>query len=351
MTSTTGPGHHMAREMLEQPRVLRALADRAEEIAATVAAVAPEPPAGTVIVARGSSDHAAVYARYLLEYAIGRPVALAAPSLYTRYDHRGDLTGWMAIGVSQSGATPEIVETLGAMGRAGARTLALTNVAGSALAEAADAALVLDAGDEIAVPATKTLTAQFAAFAHVAAGLGPVPWAPADWDGVVGAVDAALDDPDPVDALASRLGGIEELLVVARGFLYPAALEVGLKVAETNGIHTTGYSSADLRHGPIAVAEPGLHALCLVAAGPVARDVGEVAAALRARGVAVHAITEDANLVPAAEDVVPVASGVPEALAPLVQLVRGQQLARSLALVRGVDPDTPRGLNKVTLTT
>ena len=351
MTSTTGPGHHMAREMREQPRVLQALADRADEIGATVAAVAPEPPAGTVIVARGSSDHAAVYARYLLEYATGRPVALAAPSLYTRYDHRGDLAGWLAIGVSQSGATPEIVDTLGAMGRAGARTLALTNVAGSALADAADAALVLDAGEEVAVPATKTLTAQFAAFAHVAAALGPVPWQRADWDGVVAAVDAALADPEPVDALASRLGRIDELLVVARGFLYPAALEVGLKVAETTGIHTTGYSSADLQHGPIAVAEPGLHALCLVAGGPVARDVGEVAAALHDRGVAVHAISEDPGLVPAAEDVVPVRTGVPEALAPVVQLVRGQQLARSLALVRGVDPDTPRGLNKVTLTT
>lgn len=351
MTAPPTPGTAMDREMREQPRVLRDLAARRDDIAAAVTTVVPDTPAGIVLVARGSSDFAAVYARYLLEYTTGRPVALAAPSLYTRYRITGQLDGWLAVGVSQSGRTPEIVDTLGALRRGGARTVAITNDADAPLATSADAAVLLGAGDEEAVPATKTFTAQLAAFAHVAAALGPAPWRDGDWDRVADAVDAVLEDTAPAWALAGELSELDELLTVARGFLYAAALETGLKVAETTGIHTSGWSTADLLHGPIAVAEPGLHALCLAAPGPVADDVAGVAAELQGRGVTVHAIAEDADLVPAAERVVGVPAGVPEALAPLVHVVRGQQVARALAITRGVDPDNPRGLSKVTPTT
>ena len=157
-----------------------------------------------------------------------------------------------------------------------------------------------------------------AAAAVVAAALGPAPWRDDDWDRVADAVEAVLEDTAPAWALAGALAELDELLTVGRGFLYAAALETGLKVAETTGIHTSGWSTADLLHGPIAVAEPGLHALCLAAPGPVAGDVADVATELRSRGVTVHAIAEDPALVPAADRVVRVPAGVPEALAPLV---------------------------------
>src|SRR4051794_21703635 len=158
-------GALMAAEMAEQPAVLAALAARRPEIADEVRDIVPERLAGIVLVARGSSDYAAVYGRYLLELAVRRPVALAAPSLLTLYGARTDMSGYVAVGVSQSGRTPEIRDVLAGLGEAGACTVAVTNETDSPLARAADATLGLGAGDERAVPATKTLTAQLAAFA------------------------------------------------------------------------------------------------------------------------------------------------------------------------------------------
>lgn len=351
MSDPTSPGTLMAAEMREQPRVLADLADRRTEIATAVTAVVPDDLAGVVLVARGSSDHAAVHARYLLEHVTGRPVALAAPSLHTRYDHRARLDGWLAVGVSQSGRTPEIVQTLASLGRAGARTLAVTNDGASPLADAAHGAVALAAGEERAVPATKTFTAQLAAFAHVAAALGTVPWPEGSWTEVTEAVRTVLADPQPAARLAAQLVDADELFTVGRGFLYPAALETALKIAETTGMHSSGWSSADLLHGPIAMAGPGLHALCLATPGPVAQDVAEVAAELGRRGVTVHAVTDDDQLLPTAAGRLAVPAGVPEALTPIVHVVRGQQLARALAIARDIDPDQPRGLAKVTPTT
>jgi glucosamine--fructose-6-phosphate aminotransferase (isomerizing) len=159
----------MAAEMAEQPRVLAALAARRGELCAEVReAVGPTPPAGIVLVARGSSDNAAVFGRYVLELATRRPVALAAPSLITRYGASARLDGWLAVGVSQSGRTPEIISVLESYGASGARTVAITNDRDSALAHAADATIDTAAGTEQAVPATKTVTSQFAAFAVLA---------------------------------------------------------------------------------------------------------------------------------------------------------------------------------------
>ncbi|MCW2993990.1 MAG: hypothetical protein JWQ18_1485, partial [Conexibacter sp.] len=168
----TPPGARMLAEMGEQPRVLAALAARREELVAEVrAALGDAPPAGIVLVARGSSDNAAVLGRYVLELATRRPVALAAPSLITRYGARDRLDGWLAVGISQSGRTPEIVSVLESYGASGARTVAITNDRDSALAHAAAATIDTAAGAEQAVPATKTVTSQFAAFALLAEAL------------------------------------------------------------------------------------------------------------------------------------------------------------------------------------
>ena len=147
-----------------------------------------------MLVARGSSDNAAIFGRYLLEPAVGRPVALAAPSLLTLYDARVDCRGWLAIGLGQSGATPEIVDVFARRGRRGARGLAITNDRGSPLAAEGDPVVELGASAELAVPATKTFLAQLAAFALVAEALGPVPWEPAALAALPGHVGSVLDD-------------------------------------------------------------------------------------------------------------------------------------------------------------
>jgi glutamine---fructose-6-phosphate transaminase (isomerizing) len=339
----TRPGAIMAAEMAEQPRVLARLAARADEVAQRVRAAAPRPLAGVAIVARGSSDHASVAGRYLLELATGRPVSLVAPSLHTLYGARVDYRGQLAIAVSQSGRTPEIITTLGRLRDAGAAAVAITNDAHSPLAEASEAVVALDAGEERAVPATKTVTAELLAFALLARGLGDVAFGDGDLAALPDAVAAVLSDGEPARRIASTLVDEPRLVVTARGLLYGAALEAALKLQETAGIAAHGISAADLRHGPIAIVDEGFPVVALSAAGPAQRDVRALVALLRDRGARVVTVSTDDDadlpLPPTAEP-----------FAAIVAVVAAQQLARELALARGRDPDAPAGLQKVTAT-
>src|SRR5262245_65594354 len=226
-------GTHMAGEMAEQPARLRQLIGRFDAVVDRVRGVAPVPLNGICMVARGSSDHAAVYGRYLLEAATGKPVSLAAPSLHKLYRVDVDYSGQLVIGVSQSGATPEIVQTLQALQDAGGRGLAITNEPDSALAEAAHETIELEMGREQAVPATKTVTGEFTACAIAACALGRAPFTTGELRAVPGWVQEVLDDPGPAAAAAQALAGASALIVVARGYLFAAALEAALKVKET----------------------------------------------------------------------------------------------------------------------
>jgi len=333
----TGLGERMEADMRAQPDVLRALA-------AAERPVLPQAPRGIVIVARGSSDYAAIFGRYLIEAATGMPVALAAPSLQTLYGVELRLTGWLALGISQSGRTPEIAAVLERYRRAGARTLAITNDPGSPLAGSADIAIALAAGEEGAVPATKTFTAQLVALALVAEALGPVPWTAADWQRMPDAVAEVLDDPAPAERAAARLDGAEELVAVGRGYLMPVALEAALKLREAAGLRAEGWSAADFRHGPVTVAGAGLPVLAVEAAGAAAADVEELAGELEAGGATVLRLSDD----PGAD--LPYPGDLAEPLRALPAAVRAQQLALAVARRRGLDPDSPPGLQKVTPT-
>jgi glucosamine--fructose-6-phosphate aminotransferase (isomerizing) len=332
----------MAADMAAQPDVLRGLAARRAEIVASLAG--PE-PAGVVVVARGSSDYAAIFARYLLEAVGGRPVALAAPSLVTLYGGEPRLAGWLALAISQSGRTPEIATVLDRYRAAGARTIALTNDPDSPLAGAAHAHVELGAGEERAVPATKTFTAQLAAVALVAEALGAVPWGERDWERLPGVVAELLADEGPAESAAEELGDAEELIALGRGYLMCVALEAALKLREATGVRAEGWSAADFRHGPVTVARGAIPLLAVSAAGPAAADVEELAAQLERAGTRVLRLadTDRASL--------PYPGGLPEPLCALPATIRAQQLALALALRRGLDPDEPPGLGKVTPTT
>ena len=337
-------GEQMAREMDEQPDRLRSLIERGETIRQTVREQLPSPLHGITIVARGSSDHAATYGRYLLESASGRPVSLAAPSLHTMYGIQARYGGQLVLAVSQSGATPEIVTTLRELVDGGGRGLAVTNDPASDLARAAGAVIELGVGEEIAVPATKTVTAQMTVFALMALALGEVPFSETELRRLPQWVEEVLGDPVPAEEAAAQLQGCTRLIVVARGYLYGAAQEVALKIEETCSVLADAYSSADLRHGPIAAVVPGVPVLSLNASGPAHDDVSELVAELRGRGVTVIQLGGDSG------DEIPLPADVPEGLAPILAVVRGQQLARALALRIGYDPDSPEGLSKVTVT-
>jgi glutamine---fructose-6-phosphate transaminase (isomerizing) len=337
-------GELMRAEMQEQPVALGRLVDRFDEQVAAVRAVARAPLVGVVFLARGSSDNAAVYGRYLAELASGRPAGLAAPSLHTLYDTRPHYAGFLVVAISQSGATPEIVTVCRRLRNAGARTVAIVNDPDSQLARSADAVLALDVGPELAVPATKTVTGEMLAVAAVAAAVGCVPFTSEQLAAMPAAVESVLADPDPATELAHRWVDAERLFVVGRGLLYAVALEAALKIKETTGVLAEGISAADLRHGPIGVARGDVPLLVLDGGGPGHDDLQAVAHLARERGAPV-ALCSDAE---GAE--VPLPEGVPEALAAFPATVRAQQLALALADARGLEADAPAGLTKVTPT-
>jgi glucosamine--fructose-6-phosphate aminotransferase (isomerizing) len=331
----------MEQDMAAQPAVLAALAGRRDEIVASLAGPAP---LGIVIVARGSSDHAGIFGRYLLEAATGLPVALAAPSLQTLYGVQPRVEGWLAVGVSQSGRTPEIATVLDRFRDAGARAVAITNEPDSPLARGASVHISLGAGEERAVPATKTFTAQLAAMALMAEALGPVPFGAGDWERLPGVVNELLADAAPAEDAAAQLQGVGELACLGRGYLMCVALEAALKLREAAGLRAEGWSAADFRHGPLTVSGPALPTLAVSAKGPAATDVAELAEQLGRAGAPVLRISDE----PGAS--VPFPSGLAEPLAAIPATVRAQQLALALARRRGVDPDRPPGLAKVTPT-
>ncbi|WP_409484592.1 SIS domain-containing protein [Arsenicicoccus dermatophilus] len=302
--------------------------------------------------ARGSSDNAAMYGRYLLETRAGLPAAMLAPSVFTHYDARPDLSDTLVVSVSQSGATSELVDVQERVRACGAATIAVTNVADSPLAAAADLALVTQAGPEVAVPATKTYLTQTVAMAVLGTALSArAPSLDADLRRVPDLVRDALGRTAEIDEAACTLAGATGATVVTgRGMMLGTALETALKIEETCLRAVRGYSYADLRHGPIAVVRPGTVAVLVAAAdGPMVSAIHELATDLAERGAAVVAIGGDEQLARTVHVHVP-APPLPEALAPVGTIVPAQLMVERLAARLDLDPDSPRGLAKITQT-
>jgi glucosamine--fructose-6-phosphate aminotransferase (isomerizing) len=342
-------GELMSAEMGEQPEVLARLLARRNDTVAAVRGVVPPELRGVVLVARGSSDNAALHARYLMEMTTGRPVALAAPSLWTRYGAGTSLRGWLAVAVSQSGRTPEIIETVDRMHTAGARVIAVTNAEGSELEAVADVAVLLGAGEERAVPATKTVTSSILALAHIAVGLGAVPWVADRERRLPDDVADVLSSADDVNRALEVLGEVETVHL-GRGYTLPVALEAALKIKETSLRHASGYATADFLHGPVAAARPGSGVVAYAAHGPVLKEVVSLAAGMSAQGLPTVVATDAVDLVGASVSTVGVPAGLPEPLAAISLIVRAQQLAYRIAQGAGLDPDRPAGLSKITIT-
>jgi glucosamine--fructose-6-phosphate aminotransferase (isomerizing) len=277
---------------------------------------------------------------------------LASPSIATEYSSRLDLSGVLAVALSQSGQTEEIVETLGWARDCGAATLAITNGASSALAGVADLALVTRAGPEHAVPATKTFTTQLAALAVLAIGLG-ADLDPGQLRSVPGEIERMLASglDEVLDPIVADLDGVAGAVVSGRGMAYAAALELALKLKEACYLHAMGLSWADLLHGPIAVVDAETPAILLAAdSGPALPGTIELARRVVEAGARAYAIGGGPGLAAASSRSVPGLS-LPEWLAPFGLIVPGQLLTEALSRRLGIDPDSPRGLSKVTQTT
>ena len=343
-------------EIAEQPEALRRTFEALLPQVGELQALARD-SRQVLFIARGSSDNAAVYGQYLCSARAGRLASLAAPSLATVYAARLDLHGVLAVAVSQSGATEEIVTTLDWSRACGARTVAITNQPGSALTEVADVSLVTQAGDEQAVPATKTYTTQLAAMAVLAAAVSGSPGGSGGGGIDVGAlgrvpdaVAGMLEVAPAAEELAERLVGVDTLVVSGRGFAYSTALELALKLKEACYLTAVGLSYADLVHGPIAIVDADTPALLVAAGdGPMVPEMTGLARRIAATGALVYGIGGDPDFAAACRAALP-GPALPEHLAPLALVVPGQLLAEALARAKGIDPDAPRGLRKVTQT-
>ncbi len=339
----------MYQEIAEQPEALSAtissLLPRRSEVARLAAGTK-----AVLFIARGTSDNAAVYGSYLVQVHAGRLTSLASPSVATTYRARVDLSGVLAVALSQSGRTEEIVATLEWARDCGARTLAVTNGGPSSpLAAAADLALVTLAGTEQAVPATKTFTTELAALAVLALALG-APLDPGELAAVPDVIASMLASPPDLGPVVSELARVPGVVVSGRGMAYAAALELALKLKEACYLHAMGLSYADLLHGPIAVVDEQTPAIVLAAdSGPMLAGTVDLAARVRGAGAAAYGIGGGSLLAGACSAWMP-APALPEWLAPIGLIVPGQLLTEALARRLGLDPDRPRGLSKVTQT-
>ena len=351
MSSAPGsaqPSTYMRAEIMQQPAALRATIDALLPRAAEAGRLAR----GTrqvLFIARGTSDNAAVYGTYLIQAYAGRLATLASPSIATTYRSRLDLSGVLAVALSQSGRTDEIVETLAWASDCGARTLAITNGASSPVADAADVTFGTEAGIERAVPATKTFTTQLAALAVLAIGLG------ADLDAgqlreVPAEIESMLASPLDLDPIVAGLADVQGVVVSGRGLAYSAALELALKLKEACYLHAMGLSYADLLHGPIAVVDARTPAIVVAAdTGPTLDGTVDLARRVTGAGARAYAIGGGSRLAAVSTLALP-GPALPEWLAPIGLIVPGQLLTEALARRLGLDPDRPRGLSKVTQT-
>lgn len=341
MTTALAPPR-MADEMAEQPAALRRIAGRRAALHERIAAVTPRGLHGTAFVGRGSSANAALCGRVLTELATARPAFLVSPSLWRLYHPATDYRGYLAVGVSQSGRTPEVVAALGSVSSRGAATMALTADPRSPLAVAADLCVDLDIGAELAVPTTKAFTAQLAALVVLTEALSGTAMPDDHWLRAADAVESVLATPGQAERLAARLDGITHLSVVGAGLFLGIAEEVALKLRETAVVVADAYSAAEYRHGPIAVAGPEHPVVAIAGPGAAGRETMAAVRDLRDQGVPVAVVGTGGHL--------HVPGGLPACLATLPLAVRGQQLALALALRRGHDPDHPDRLTKVTAT-
>jgi len=339
----------MRTELGESPDVVERLLAAARPTVQAVARTVHDGGIRTVVIAaRGTSDHAAVYAQYVLGARNGLIVAPATPSLSSLYDRPPRFDGTLVLGISQSGSSPDVISVLGDARSQGAPTVAITNEPDSELALAADRVIELGAGPERAVAATKTYLAEIAIVAMLSAALSGEA---ASWSELAAAPDAmraALATEAAVERAAAALGGIEECIVLARGYQYATAREWALKLKELTHVVADPYSSADFRHGPIALVEQGFPVLAVASAGPAVAGMIELLDVLASRGAEILVLSDDAGARERGTGLELPAQ--PEWLSPLAAIIPAQLFAYHLALAKGLDPDAPRNLTKVTRT-
>ncbi len=340
----------LEREILQQPEVVRNFLLSEGTNAQDIARKLRDRFRYVLIAARGSSDNAARYAQYLFGLQLHLQVALATPSLFTMYGTPPDLSEALVIGISQSGQSPDIVSVLAEARKQRRPTLAITNTANAPLSQTADYILPLNAGKEEAVAATKTYTASLAALALFSCALQENAQNLERLQSIPDQMQVTLEGLAPALSHVERYRYINQCAVIGRGLNYGTAFEVALKIKELTSVVAEPYSSADFRHGPIATAQPGFPVVVIAPRGAIYQDTRALINELQRRHTELLVISDDAQILAAANLALPFPAGLPEWLTPLVAVLPGQRFALQLTLEKNLNPDQPEGLRKITET-
>lgn len=342
---------HLYQEIHEQPAVLATVLEQEQETIGRLAAeIRRRDITHVVIAARGTSDNAGRYAQYLLGAVNGLTVTLSAPSLFSIYERPPRFGNALALGISQSGKSPDIVAVLAEARRQGALTAAITNFPTSDLGQQADFVIGLHAGQERSVAATKTYTAELAIVALLSATLAENAEMLSTLQRLPELVKQVLIVNDQVAGIAERYRYMQHCVVIGRGFNYATAFELALKMKELTYTIVEPYSSADFLHGPMAVIELGFPVVLIAPAGVVLPELYSFTETLKERGAEIIAISNDPHILELARTPLALMQDIPEWLSPLIAIIPGQLLAMHLAHTRDYNVDRPRGLRKVTET-
>jgi glutamine---fructose-6-phosphate transaminase (isomerizing) len=344
----------MLEEIEQQPQVIEeTIREEAGRIAAFAARLKANRPRLIVMVARGSSDNAALLGRYLLEMTTGIPVSLAAPSIHTIYNCQLDLRDTLVIGVSQSGEGVDINMVLESAKKSGATTIAITNEAQSTMAGIADETFLIRAGRERSVAATKTFTGQILIFQMLARALseaGSEIHRSLAVERLPELAALSLTLKPQIAALAERYAFMDHCVVVGRGINYSNAYEFSIKLMETCYIVAERFSGADFLHGPIALIAPRFPVFIFGPPGPTLRGTSELLAKLKGIGAETLVISSEESVCTAATRSIRIPHPIDEMLTPIPYIIPAQLFAGFLAETRGLSPDQPRSLTKVTVT-
>jgi glucosamine--fructose-6-phosphate aminotransferase (isomerizing) len=341
----------MREEIFEQPAALtRCLTTNVPLLTSIVAAIQKQQIDSICIAARGTSDHAAVYGKYLFELILGIPVSLAASSVFTLYHKNLKLDHTLVIGISQSGKAADVLEVINAANRQGALTISITNFPDSPLAIAAQFHLSCEAGLEKSVAATKTFTTELYLLANLAAEWSRDPLLKDQLAQIPQGITQTLAAEPLIEAKAERYRFMEECFVLARGVNYAVSLEAALKIQETNYVRAKSFATSDFQHGPIAMIDPGIPVLIFAPEGPSLNDVAAMAERLNEDRMELIIVSNNQRVLELATTVFPIPPTDNDLVSPFYNAVIAQLFACKLATVKGLDPDHPRLLNKVTIT-
>lgn len=340
----------MWKEINEQPEVLKRCFEYNYDTSLKIAeAVKANHVKYATVAARGTSDHAGIYGKYLLETYAGLPVGLAAPSVTSMYEGAIDFSAGLVIGISQSGEAKDVLAVLKAAKKSGAVTVGITNFVDSPVAKEADFHLWCHAGLEKSVAATKTFTSQMMALALMTAAISGKKELFEQLKKVPELVQATLEDHEEIDRFVKKYTFAQEFFVLARGFNYPIALEQGLKIQETTYIRAKSYAVSDFYHGPFAMLTSSIPVLFFAAQDAVLEDVNVMLDKLTAKNLEVVVVSNDTETLKKGTE----AFRIPECdpvVSPFLCAAFAQMFACKLSLSKGLNPDKPRDLNKVTIT-